>query len=65
MRKETHIKNYTAAELKANRGRSGTNLKKVDAMTDAEWERVIAEDEGERNLQPDWAQVKRIHRAQK
>jgi uncharacterized protein (DUF4415 family) len=60
MKKETHIKSYTAAELKANRGRSGTDLKKVDAMTDAKLERVIAEDEGERDLQPDWTRAKLV-----
>ena len=60
MKKETHIKSYTALELKANRGRSGTDLKKVDAMTDAELERVIAEDEDERDLQPDWTRSKLV-----
>jgi hypothetical protein len=56
--KETHIKSYSAAELKVNHGRSRTDLKKVDAMTDAELERVIAEDEDERNFQPDWTNAK-------
>jgi len=60
MRKETHIKSYTAEELKDSRGRSGTDLKKVDAMTDAELERVIAEDEDERDLQPDWTRAKLV-----
>jgi len=57
MRKETHIKSYTATELKARRGESGTDLKIVDAMTDSELERAIAEDEEERDLCPDWAQA--------
>jgi uncharacterized protein (DUF4415 family) len=60
MRKETHIKSYSAAELKAHRGRSRTDLKKVDAMTDAELEQVIAEDKDERDLQPDWTQAKLV-----
>ena len=60
MKKETHIKSYTAAELEANRRRSRTDLKKVDAMTDAELERIIAEDEDERDLQPDWTQAKLV-----
>ena len=60
MKKETHIKSYSAAELKANRGRSRTDLKKVDAMTDAELERIIAEDEDERDLQPDWTRAKLV-----
>jgi uncharacterized protein (DUF4415 family) len=60
MRKEAHIKSYSAAELKANHGRSRTALKKVDAMTDAELERVIAEDEDERDLRPDWTRAKLV-----
>ena len=60
MRKETHIKSYSAAELKANRGRSRIDLKKVDAMTDAELERLIAEYEDERDLQPDWKRAKLV-----
>ena len=60
MKKETHIKSYTAAELKGKRVISGTDLKKVDAMTDAKLEKVIAEDEDERDLQPDWTKAKLI-----
>jgi uncharacterized protein (DUF4415 family) len=60
MKKEKHIESYTAAELKAKRAGSGTDLKKVDAMTDAKLERAIAEDEEERGLQPDWTRAKLI-----
>jgi len=60
MKKDTHIKSYTAAELKANRGRSDTDLKKVDAMTDAKLEKVIADDVDEKGLQPDWTQAKLV-----
>jgi uncharacterized protein (DUF4415 family) len=60
MKKETHIKSYTAAELRAKRKASSTNLKKVDAMSDAKLEKVIAEDEDERDLQPDWTQAKLV-----
>ena len=60
MRKETHIKSCTAAELKTRRTASGTDLKKVDAMTDAKLEKVIAEDEDERGLEPDWTQAKLV-----
>jgi uncharacterized protein (DUF4415 family) len=60
MKKETHIKSYSATELKANRGRSRTDLKRVDAMTDAELERVIAEDKDERDLKPDWTRAKLV-----
>lgn len=60
MRKETHIKSYTAAELKARRADSGTNLKKVDAMTDAKLELAIEEDKDERDLHPDWTRAKLV-----
>lgn len=60
MRKERHIKSYTAAELKANRASSRTDLKKVDAMTEADLERRIAEDKDERDLRPDWTKAKLV-----
>lgn len=60
MRKETHIKSYSAAELKANHGRSRTDLNKVDAITDEELERIIAENEDERDLQPDWTRAELV-----
>jgi uncharacterized protein (DUF4415 family) len=60
MKKETSIKSYSAAELKASRGRSRTNLKKVDTITDADLERIIAEDDEERDLRPDWTRAKLV-----
>ncbi len=60
MRKETHIKSYTTAELKGKCMVSRTDLKKVDAMTDAELEKAIAEDEDEQGLQPDWTRAELI-----
>ncbi len=60
MRKETHIKNYTAAELKIRRADSGTDLKKVDAMTDAKLKLAIEEDEDERDLHSDWTRAKLV-----
>ncbi len=60
MRKEKHIRSYTAAELKAKRARSRTDLKRVDAMTEAELERRIAEDKEERELRPDWTRAKLV-----
>jgi hypothetical protein len=58
MRKETCIKSYTALELKAFYGRSRNDMKDVDAMTDAGLQRVIAEDEDARDLQPDLTRAK-------
>lgn len=60
MKKDRNMKSYTAAELKAKRAGSRTDLSKVDAMTDEELERQIAEDEGERDLHPDWTQAKLV-----
>ncbi len=58
--KDKNIKRYTAAELKAKRAESRTDLSKVDAMSDEELERVIAEDEEERGIRPDWTRAKLI-----
>ena len=60
MRKETHIKSYSAAELKDKHSVSRTDLKKVDAITDAELERIIAEDEDEQDFRPDWTRAKLV-----
>jgi uncharacterized protein (DUF4415 family) len=47
MRKDESIKTYTAEELKAmrRRGEDRTDWAKVDAMTEADLERAIAEPE--------------------
>jgi len=60
MKKEKNIKSYTAAELKARRAQSRTDLGRVDAQTDAELERLVAADEDERGLQADWTQAKLV-----
>ncbi len=60
MKKNKNIKSYTAAELKAKRAESRTDLSKVDAMTDNKLERLIAEDKEERDLRPDWTKAKLI-----
>jgi uncharacterized protein (DUF4415 family) len=65
MKRDKNIKSYTAAELKAKRADSRTDLTKVDAMTDEELERRIAEDEDERDLQPDWTRAKLVMSAPK
>jgi uncharacterized protein (DUF4415 family) len=65
MRKETSIKSYTAAELSAKRRNSGTDLKRLDAITEAELERAIAEDEDESDLQPDWTRAELVIREPK
>ena len=53
---------YTGAEIKAKRGESRTDLGKVDAMSDEELDRLIAEDEDERGIRPDWTRAKLISR---
>jgi uncharacterized protein (DUF4415 family) len=60
MKKDTHIKSYTAAELKARRAESRTDFSKVDAMTDDELERLVAADEDERGISADWTQAKLV-----
>ena len=52
-----NIKSYTAGELAEmrRRGESRTNWERVDAITDEELERLIAEDPDERDLDIDWA----------
>jgi uncharacterized protein (DUF4415 family) len=60
MKKDKNIKSYTAAELKAKRAESRSDLSKVDAMTDEKLERQIAEDEDESGIRPDWTQAKLV-----
>jgi uncharacterized protein (DUF4415 family) len=62
MRKGQSIRSYTAEELKAmrRRGEDRTDWAKIDAMTEADLERAIAEDEDERDLQPDWTRAELV-----
>ncbi|MFA4901190.1 MAG: BrnA antitoxin family protein [Desulfobaccales bacterium] len=60
MKKDKNIKSYTATELKVKRAESRTDLSRVDAITDAELERLVAEDEDERGISPDWTQAKLV-----
>jgi uncharacterized protein (DUF4415 family) len=60
MKKDKNIKSYTATELKALRTESLTNLKKVDAMTDEKLERLVAADDDERGLRPDWTRARLV-----
>lgn len=60
MKKDKNIKSYTAAELKAKRGESLTDLTRVDAITDEALERLVAQDEDERGMQVDWTQAKLV-----
>lgn len=60
MKKDKHIKSYTAAELKAGRAGSRTDLSRVDTTTDEELEQLVAEDEDERGLAPDWTRAQLV-----
>jgi uncharacterized protein (DUF4415 family) len=60
VKKDKNIKSYTAAELKTRRGSSRTDWGRVDALTDEDLERLVAEDEDERGLQPDWTRAKLV-----
>ena len=44
------MKSYTAAELKVMKAVSQTDLSRVDAMTDAALEKIIADDPDEKGL---------------
>jgi uncharacterized protein (DUF4415 family) len=66
MKKDKNIRRYTAAELKAKRAQTRTDWRRVDAQTDEELERVIAEDEDEHGIRADWTRAKLVlPRAQK
>jgi uncharacterized protein (DUF4415 family) len=60
MKREKNIKSYTAAELKAKRAQSRTDLTRVDAQSDDELERLVAEDDDERGIRADWTQAKLV-----
>lgn len=60
MKKDKNSTSYTAAELKTRRAENRSDLNKIDAMTDEKLERLIAEDEDERGLRPDWTRAKLI-----
>jgi uncharacterized protein (DUF4415 family) len=60
MKKDKNITSYKVAELKARSAASRTDWQKVEAMTDAELEKILAEDEDERSLQPDWTRAKLV-----
>ncbi len=60
MKSDENIKHYTAAELRAKRAQSRTDLEKLDAMSDAELERRIAEDAGEQDMCLDWRRAKLV-----
>jgi uncharacterized protein (DUF4415 family) len=60
MKKDKNINSYTAAALKVKRAASRTDLSRLDAITDEELERLVAEDEDERDIRADWTQAKLI-----
>ena len=60
--KTKSIRSYAAEDLKAmrRRGEDRTDWAKVDAMTEADLERAIAEDEDERDFEPDWTRAELV-----
>ena len=62
MQKDHATRSYTAEDLKAmrRRGEDRTDWAKVDAMTEADLERTIAEHEDERDLEPDWTRAELV-----
>lgn len=60
MKNDGNTKSYTVAELKAMRAKSQTDLSRIDSMTDAALEKIIAEDSDEQDICPDWTKAKLI-----
>ncbi len=60
MKKDKNIKTYSGKEPEAVRAHEGgrKDWNKVDTMSEAELKRLIAEDEGERGLRPDWTRAR-------
>ncbi|NDY57823.1 hypothetical protein G3N56_13890 [Desulfovibrio sulfodismutans] len=52
--------NYTAEELRARRAESRTDLHRLDATTDADVERLVADDEDEAAMLPDWTRARLV-----
>ena len=62
MRSDESTKRYTSDELveMRRRGEDRTEWNKVDSLTDEDVDKLIAEDEGERDLVPDWTTAKLV-----
>ena len=62
MKKDENIRRYSAEELRELRHKEGslTDWAKVDAVTQEELERLIAEDEDERDIVPDWTRARLV-----
>ncbi len=65
MRKDENIMSYTMNELKAKRGESLTDWRKVDAMSDNQIDGIIAADDDERDFSPDWTKAELVLRESK
>ena len=62
MKKGDDIKTYSADELRRVRDREGslTDWAKVDCLSQDELDRLIAEDENERDSAPDWTRARLV-----
>ena len=62
MTKDEDTRTYTAEELRAMkaRGEDRTDWEKVDAMTEADLDRLIAGDPDERDFEPDWTRAQLV-----
>ena len=67
MKKDENIRRYSAEELRELRHKEGslTDWAKVDAVTQEELEHLIAEDEDERDIVPDWTRARLVMPARK
>lgn len=58
MKSGKNIKSYTTQELRAMEATTRTDYDRLDAITDSELERLIADDDDERDMRPDWTKAK-------
>jgi uncharacterized protein (DUF4415 family) len=67
MKKDENIRRYSAEELRELRRKEGssTDWDKVHSVTDEELECLIAEDEDERDIVPDWTRARLVMPARK
>lgn len=58
MKSGKNIKSYTTQELRAMEATTRTDYDRLDAITDSELERLIADDDDKRDMRPDWTKAK-------
>lgn len=60
MKNEENITSYSASELRAMKAQGRSDLARIDALSDEDLERLLATDEDEAALRPDWMRAVRV-----